>query len=383
QSAIRNPQSAIRNPQSAIRNPQSAIRNPQWRYLALIFGVLFSFAVKAQGVVNVYNWYDFIDLSILPDFEQESGIKVNYQTFSSGQEILQLIEQKTPIDVAVVPHFLLQQLIRKQLLSPLEQSALQPARENLDAFIASRVNLVGAGDYAVPYLWNIAALGFNRSSLAKVLGDDFKEDWSLLFDAAQNSKIKGCGIAVADAPVELYATLLSYSGYPGLLEKTPLNRLRRLTRKNLLALRNNLRYIDSDNYLYDLGKGDLCLAMGWSGGISRAAQMNKDVQVVLPSNDGLTLSFEALVIPSTVKNSAAAHRFINFLSKPEISARNVNETLYGSPLKNIKPFLKPELQDSPLLQLTAQNKNRMQLLSTPGIEQQAEIDALWDAFVNQ
>jgi len=357
------------------------IRNLQ--YLTLIFGVLFSFAVKAQGVVNIYNWYDYIDLSILPDFEQESGIKVNYQTFSSAHEIIQLLEQKKPIDIAVVPHFMLKQLVRKRLLSPLEQTTLQPTRENLDAFIASRVTLVGAGDYAVPYLWYTAALGFNRSSLAKVLGDDFKEDWSLLFDAAQNAKIKGCGIAVADAPVELYATLLSYSGYPGLLDKTPLNRMRRLTRKNLFELRNNLRYIDSDRYLYDLGKGDLCLAMGWSGGISRAAQMNKDVQVVLPSNHALTMAFDALVIPKTAKNSAAAHQFINFLSKPEISARNVNQTFYGSPLKNIKPFLKPELQNSPLLQLTTQNKNRMQLLSAPGIEQQAEMDALWDAFSHQ
>jgi len=340
--------------------------------------------VKAQEVVNVYNWYDYIDLSILPDFEKASGVKVNYQTFSSGQEILQLIEQNKPIDVAVVPHFFLAKLVHKQQLQPLQLSAL-PERENLDAFIASRVKLTGAGDYAVPYLWYTAALGFNRSSLAKILGDDFKADWSLLFDAAQNAKLNRCGIAVADAPVELYATLLSHSGYPALLEKTPLNRLRRLTKKTLLPLKNNLRYIDSDRYLYDLGKGDLCLAMGWSGGISRAAQMNPDVQMVLPENHALTMAFDALVIPQTAQNSAVAHQFINFLLTPEISARNVDKTLYGSPLKdkNIKPFLKAELKNDSLLQLTPKNKNRMHLLSIPGIEQQAVMDTLWNDFVNQ
>jgi len=350
--------------------------------LTLIFGILFSLTIKAQSVVNVYNWYDYIDLSILQDFEKESGVTVNYQTYSSGQEILRLIEQNKPIDIAVVPHFSLEKLVQARQLQALQLPAL-PARENLDAFIASRVKLTGAGDYAVPYLWYTAALGFNRSSLAKILGDDFKADWSLLFDVAQNAKIKNCGIAVADAPVELYATLLSYSGYPALLEKTPLNRLRRLSRKTLLPLKNNLRYIDSDRYLYDLGTGDLCLAMGWSGGISRAAQMNPDVQMVLPANHALTMAFDALVIPKTAKNSVAAHQFINFLLKPEISARNVNKTLYGSPLKNVKPFIKPELQNNPLLQLTTQNKNRMHLLSTPGIEQQAVMDTLWNNFVNQ
>jgi len=368
---------AIRNPQSAIRNPQSAIRNPQWRYLTLILGLLFALTVKAQEVVNVYNWYDYIDLSILPDFEKASGVRVNYQTFSSAREILQLIEQNKPIDVAVVPHFMLKKLVDKQQLRPLQLSV----RENLDGFIASRVKLSGADDYAVPYLWYTVALGFNRSSLAKLLGNDFKADWSLLFDAAQNTKISGCGIAVADAPVELYATLLSHSGYPALLEKTPLNRLRRLTKRTLLPLKNNLRYIDSDRYLYDLGKGNLCLAMGWSGGISRAAQMNPDVQMVLPENHALTMAFDALVVPQTVQNSAAARQFIDFLLKPEISARNVNKTLYGSPLKNknIKPFLKSELKNDPLLQF----KNRMHLLSAPGIEQQAVMDTLWNDFVKQ
>jgi len=366
-------------PQTSNLKPQTSIS----QYIVLIFCALFALSAKAQEKITVYNWYDYIELSILKDFEQETGITVNYQTFSSSREILQLIAQNTPMDIAVVPHFALQELMENQQLQALNIAQLSRV-DNLDPFISSRVNLTGAGGYALPYLWYTAALGFNRSLLSKTLGQDFEEDWSLLFDPEQNSKIKSCGIAIADAPVELYATLLSFKGYPALLEKTPLNRLRRFTRTTLQPIKKSLRYIDSDRYLYDLGKGDLCLAMGWSGGISRATRMNPDVEMVLPkNNDALIMAFDAMVIPQSAQNLTAAHRFIDFLLRPEISARNVMETLYGSPLKDIKPHLSPSLRYNPLLQVTEKNKRHMQLLSTPGKEQQAVIDNLWDEFVQR
>jgi len=380
------PQTSNLKPQTSNLKPQTSnLIKPQTsisQCFALIVCVLFSLTVKAQERIQVYNWYDYIDLSILADFKKETGIEVDYKTFSSEREVRNLLKQQKTIDVAIVPHFALPSLISEQRLHKLDKARL-PTRHNIDSFIQTRVNLVaeGAEDYALPYLWYTAALGFNKKTLGNVLGEDLAKDWSLLFDAGKASKAKTCGVALADAPTELYAVLLSYSGYPALLEKTPLNRLRRLSRRTLLPLRDNLRYIDSDRYLYDLGKGDLCLAMGWSGGILRAARMNPDVEVVFPKQSALTMAFDLMVITQTAQNPAAAHRFIDFLSRPEISARNVEKTLYGSPLKNIGAYLEPSLQNNPLLQLSEKNKTRMHLLSVPGSEQQAVIDGLWDGFV--
>ena len=38
-------------------------------------------------MVNVYNWGEYIDMSVLEDFEAETGIKVNYQTFESNEAL--------------------------------------------------------------------------------------------------------------------------------------------------------------------------------------------------------------------------------------------------------------------------------------------------------
>jgi len=304
--------------------------------VSFVFAALFSFAAQAQEVLRVYNWNDYIDLSVLEDFTKESGITVDYQTFSSGNEIRALIESGAAMDMAIVPHFLLRELMEGRYLLKLDNTTISN-RRNLDAFIASKVAVLGAGGYALPYLWYSLALGINQKAVAAT---GFKQDWGLLFDESKNAQLKDCGIALADAPVELYARLLSFGGYPAVLEKTPINRLRRISRKVLLPLQGNLRYIDSDRYLYDLGKGEVCMAMGWSGGIARAMQMNPDVQAIFPQHGAMTLAFDVMVLPKMAKNTQGAQRLMDFLLRPEISARNANHTFYGSPLDSasVKPF---------------------------------------------
>ena len=39
----------------------------------------------AEGVVNFYNWADYIGESTIRDFEEEYGIKVNYDEYDSSE----------------------------------------------------------------------------------------------------------------------------------------------------------------------------------------------------------------------------------------------------------------------------------------------------------
>jgi len=368
--------SSIKHQASSIKHQASSIKH----HLIFLCGCVFSMAISAQDIIKVYNWGDYIEQTVLEEFEKESGIKIDYHTFGSEREIRSLIDNNTLIDVAVVPHFSLPHLMKEQRLNKLN-SALLPNQKNLDAFILSRVNLLGANGYALPYLWGAVALGFNRPLTQKVLGSDFKEDWSLLFDSAKSSQLNRCGMAMADAPYEIYAALLDFNGSVDSLDRVPVSRLRRFANKSLLPIRGNLRYLDSEHYYNGLGEGDLCLAVGWSSCILHAMQRNPNVQVVLPKNSALPIILETLVIPRTSKNPVSAHRFIDFLLRLEVSARNVEKTLSGSPLENIKPFLKPALQNTPFLYVDEKFKSRMQLLAPPGKVQQVEMDNLWEDFL--
>ncbi|KXU39263.1 hypothetical protein AXE65_09305 [Ventosimonas gracilis] len=362
---------------SSIKHQASSIKH----CLIFLCGCVFSVAVSAQSIIKVYNWDDYIDQTVLEDFEKETGIKIDYHTFGSEREIRQLIDSNTLMDVAVVPHFSLPHLMEEQRLNKLNP-ALLSNQENLDAFILSRMSLLGANGYAMPYLWGSVAFGFNRPLTQKILGADFKEDWSLLFDPSKNAQLNSCGMAMADAPYEIYAALLDFKGSSDSLDRVPLARFRRFFNKSLLPIRSNLRYIDSARYFDGLGKGDLCLVAGWSSGILHAMQRNQDVQAVFPEDSTLTIIMEALVIPRTSQNPAAAHQLIDFLLRFDVSARNVEKTLSGSPLKNIGSFLKPELQNAPFLYIDEKIKSHVQLLESPGQAQKEEMDKLWEGFLN-
>jgi|GEM_PF-289807 len=350
--------------------------------MLLLWGCLFSLTTPAQDVLRVYNFHEYIDMSVLEDFKNETGMQVDYYTFGSANDVRGLIEQKTPIDVAVISHFLLPRLMEEKLLEKLNP-VLLPNIANFDPFMLSRVNLAGAKNHALPYLWYTTLLGVNQGKIKKALAGSYKENWELLFDLSKNSRAKECGIAMTDAPVELYTALLNYAGSQGsLAENIPLNRIKRLSKDILFPIRNNLLYIDSNRYAHDLSAGKLCLVLGWSGAVFQAAKENSDIKIISSEKDALIMAFDALIIPKNSKNVEGAHRFINFLSRPDISARNVNKILYGSPLKSIRPLLETTLQNNTLLYVDEKNKSRMQLLESPGKAQQAVIDELWDDFVN-
>jgi len=42
-------------------------------------------ARSVDKVLNIYNWADYIDPSVISAFEHEYGIKVNYDVFSSSE----------------------------------------------------------------------------------------------------------------------------------------------------------------------------------------------------------------------------------------------------------------------------------------------------------
>jgi len=351
--------------------------------LILLLYLLCSIKASAQDVLRVYNFHEYIDLSVLEDFKKESGIPLEYHTFASANDIRRLIEEDTPIDVAVISHFLLPRLMEEGLLSKLDVSLISNI-EHFDSFMLSRVGLAGAKNHALPYLWYTTLLGVNRPKVKRALGRDYKESWELLFDLSKNSRAKDCGIAMTDAPVELYTILLDFAGSQGSLgDNIPFNRIKRLSQNVLFPIRNNLSYIDSNRYAHDLANGDLCLVLGWSGAVFQAAQSNAGIEAILPTENALIMAFDALIIPKNSQNMKGAHQFIDFLSRPDISARNVSKILYGSPLKNVKSLLDAPLQSNSLLYVDEKNKSRMQLLGSPGKTQQEFIDKLWSDFVNK
>ena len=171
-------------------------------------GLLVIGAATAQesGVLNVYNWADYISPDTIQNFEKETGIKVRYDVFDSNEALhAKLVAGNSGYDVVVPGSHFAKQQIEAGLLQKLDKSKL-PNLKNLDPAIQSQLAKMDPGnDYLVDWLWGYTTVGINVDKVKQALGTaELPENaWDLVFKPEYVGKLKKCGVAVLDSASEV------------------------------------------------------------------------------------------------------------------------------------------------------------------------------------
>jgi putrescine transport system substrate-binding protein len=134
-----------------------------------------------ERVVNVYNWSDYIDESILEEFTAETGIKVVYDVFDSNEVLeTKLLAGSTGYDIVVPTGTFLANQIKAGVFQKLDKSKL-PNLANMDPAISQRLEKYDPGnEYAINYMWGTTGLGINVDMVKERLGDDAElNTWDL------------------------------------------------------------------------------------------------------------------------------------------------------------------------------------------------------------
>lgn len=341
--------------------------------LPLLLGVMPSLAL-AQDTLVVWNWNDYIAPQVLQDFEKESGIRVEYRTFSTSEELDQALQDGTPIDVAVPSHDSLPALIKGGHLRPLDFQQL-PHRQHMDKAILSKLAAFDPQNrYAVPYLWGAVGLAVNVPQAEAAIGGPLPNSWNLLFDPAMSAKLASCGISVIDSSSEVISVLMNYQGRA--LARSSAKQLQRAGR-TLDDLRPHLRYIDSERYIDDLAQGRLCASFAWVGDALAAADSGQPVRFLVPE-EGSALFIDNLAIPAQARNAEGAHRFIDYLMKPEVAALISSEVLYPNPNKDAAAFMDADLRQ----QLAQVDEAKRRLFAQDALPEKLEKakDQVWSQF---
>ena len=348
------------------------------RFLVLLTLTLAPLLAVAEEVISVYNWNDYIAPQVLLDFEKETGIRVDYHTFSTVEELNQALASGAAIDIAVPSYERLPELITTGAILALDNKQL-PNRQHLDQQLLSKLAAFDPSNrYAVPYLWGSVGLAINMPAAEKAFGGPLPHSWSLLFDPEQSKRLASCGISVLNEPAEVLSALFTYQGRT--LSKSPPRQLKRAG-ELLMQIRPNLKYVDSQRYIEDLSSGKLCVALAWVGDALAAAQAGQPVQFIVPQ-EGATVFIDTMVIPKTAKRPDLAHLFINYLMQPKVAAQITTETLYPSPNLGAQKFIDPSLSDQPGLYPDRETKRRLSVMDLLP-ERQAPIrEEIWSNFVN-
>ncbi|MDP3897702.1 MAG: polyamine ABC transporter substrate-binding protein [Mesorhizobium sp.] len=312
---------------------------------------LWTVAAAAQDkVVNVYNWSDYIDDTILADFTKETGIKVVYDVFDSN-EILEtkLLAGGTGYDVVVPSGAFLSRQIEAGVFQKLDKAKLPNISNMWDVVATQTAKYDPDNAYSVNYMWGTTGIGYNVKKVKEVLGVDKIDSWKTIFDPAAMAKLNECGVYMLDAPQEIIPTALNYLGLnPDSRDQAEIAKAEEI----LLAIRPFVRKFHSSEYINALANGDICLAVGWSGDMfqarDRAAEADQGVEIayVIP-NEGAEMWFDQLAIPADAKHVDEAHAFINYIMKPEVAAKASNYVFYANGNKASQAVLDKEVLDDP------------------------------------
>ena len=325
--------------------------------------VVVSSEASEEKILNIYNWPDYIGQDMVANFEKETGIKVNYQTFENNEALqAKLMAGNTGYDIVVPGAVFAKSQIDSGLLMKLDKAKITHYG-NLDPAIMAKLDTIDPGNaYLIPWAWSFTTVGINKAKVAAALGAmPLPENaWDLVFNPLYTAKLKSCGIAFLDSPTEVIPPAMHYLGKNAYSNDVADHK----AAGDILAkVRPHIRLFSS-TMIDDLASGKACVALGWAGDINIAhdrAIENKsghDIQALIPSTGGL-IFFDNLAIPKDAKHAANALTFIDYFLRPQISASLTNELGYATANKASLAYIKPNIVNNPAVFPDAVNLKKM------------------------
>lgn len=296
---------------------------------------------QLSSELHFYNWTDYIDESILDDFEQEYGVKVIVDLFDANEDMIAKIRAgNSGYDITAPSDYAVQIMVADEMVQPLDMSLLP----NFKYMKPQNINLYfdEGNTYSIPYMFGITGIAYNKTRFPEA-----PDSWSYLFDPQQIEQYRN-EFSMLDDERETPGAALKYLG-KSLNETDPavLTQVEEIlkTQKNYLAAYN------SSDTNRKLASGEYVIAHAWSGAAMQARQGlgdefsgNPDIGFLIPKEGGMIWQ-DNLVILKDSPNAYTAHVFMNYLMRPDIAARNTEYIGYLTPNAEAEKLLPAEVQE--------------------------------------
>ena len=282
--------------------------------------------------LNIFNWAEYMDPDILTQFEEECGVTITQDLYSSNEDLIaKLLAGNSGYDLVFPSDYAVQILISEGLLAELDKANI-PNIKNLNP------NLMGMyydpdNIYSVPYQWGTTGLAYNVTAFP----DGPPESWGAIFEPDQVCNLSGF-VTMLDDEREVIGAALLYLGY-SYNETDP--EAQKKAEELLKAQKECLAGYDSDNFTASLTSEEILLAHAWSGGTALARAENENVAYTIPKEGG-TIWQDNMTIPADAPRKYTAEVFINYILDPEIGAQLSNWTDYFTPNQAAEPLLDEE-----------------------------------------
>ena len=318
--------------------------------LALLSISLLSGCGKSQakagsnGEVYVYNWGEYIDESVIQEFEKETGIKVVYDLFETNEEMYPVIEAGGVKYDAVCPSdYMIQKMAQNNLLSEINFDNIPNLKEIDPKYLEMSKSFDPENKYSVPYFWGTVGILYNTKMVSK---EDAPTKWSDLWD----EKFKD-NILMQDSVRDAFMVALKSLGYSmNTTNEEEINEAKEL----LIKQKPLVQAYVIDQVRDKMIGGEAAVGVIYSGEMlyiqNEVKELGLDysLEYVIPE-EGTNLWLDSWVIPANAPNKENAEKWINFLCRPDIAKKNFEYITYPTPNKGAFDFLDPELKNNKAL----------------------------------
>ncbi len=299
---------------------------------------------RGQNItINVYNWGEYIsvdeggeeDFDTNREFEELTGIKVNYTNFASNEELYAKLKNGgSSYDIIIPSDYMIARMVNEDMLEELNFDNIPNYKLILDRFRGMEYD--PEEKYSVPYTWGMVGLIYNTTLVDE---EDELDSWSILW----NEKYAN-NILMFSNSRDAFAIACKYLGYS--MNTTDEQELKHaataLTDQKLLVQ----GYVMDEIFDKMIG-GEAAIAPYYAGDAITMIGDNPDLAYVVPK-EGTNIFVDAMCIPKGAKNKEAAEMYINFMCETKTALKNIEYICYSTPHSEVEQYLDPELAENPI-----------------------------------
>ena len=284
----------------------------------------------------IYNWTEYLPESVLEAFTKETGIEVEYATYESNEAMyakIKLLDGKG-YDLVVPSTFYVEKMRKEGLLQPINKSALKNYA-NLDPTAMNKAHDPN-NQFSVPYLWGTTAIAAN----GKEVDASKIKKWADLWKPEYKGKLM-----LLDDVRDIFYIGLRVCGFN---DNSTNEAEIKCAYEKLKSLMPNVKTFNSDSPKTPLIQGNVSVGAVWSGEAYKASQEMENLQYIYPE-EGPVVWIDSFVIPKGAVNVEAAHKFIDFVLRPESGKACIEELGYPAPNTATMPLLDEKLRNNKIV----------------------------------
>ncbi len=344
-------------------------------FIAAFVSVFFLYGCSFKGpskkkTINVCNWGEYISngtegsINVNAQFTKETGIKVNYTTFQSNEELFAKISGNGAMyDVIIPSDYMISRLIENDMLEKLDFENI-PNYQFIGENFRNR-SFDPQNEFSVPYTWGLMGIFVNKSMVDEPLD---QINWDILW----NEKYAG-KILMFDNSRDAFGISFMCLGYS--INTTDMEKI--LEAKQKLDNQRPLVQAYVMDQIYDkMGHSEAALAPYYSGDAGIMVKNNPDVEFVIPKK-GTNMFIDAMCIPKGSGNKREAEEYINFMCRTDIALANSIYTNYSIPQEEAYNQLPEDIKSNKIFYPDDETiKNSEVFVNLPN-EINQKINALW------